>query len=445
MKNGNRWTKALLWIAGSLAGLAVVAVVAVFVFIKYIENPANAFSELNQTPSPTATVTPSPTPEASPSGAEETATPTPEITPEPTPEYKFEQQRINILLLGADSSVERVEAGMNFRTDTMILVSVNFTDNTVDMISIPRDSYVRINGGETKNKINAAFTFGGGADGDGYEYSMNTVEHLLGVQVDYYVGFGMNVVKKVVDAVGGVDYDVDIAMTMNGRKLEKGMQHLDGQQVLDYCRYRKGGRGDVDRVERQQRILFALYEQMLSSNQVANIPKIYQAVQEEIDTNLSLTQIATLAYFGKNLSMDDLSRYTIPGNGQYVGDRSYYLIYQNEKNEMIKEIFGVDGPFDETMTIEAIEEAYAQSYPEEFLPEEGDGVTGDGQTDSSTTGDSSLKDEVYRLLNFVRAYGDLENDDVQDLLSTLDWALASDDPAVWQQAIDAAKALFPDA
>ena len=75
MKNGNRWTKALLWIAGSLAGLAVVAVVAVFVFIKYIENPANAFSELNQTPSPTATVTPSPTPEASPSGAEETATP----------------------------------------------------------------------------------------------------------------------------------------------------------------------------------------------------------------------------------------------------------------------------------------------------------------------------------------------------------------------------------
>ena len=83
--------------------------------------------------------------------------------------------------------------------------------------------------------------------------------------------------------------------------------------------------------------------------------------------------------------------------------------------------------------------------PEEFLPEEGDGVTGDGQTDSSTTGDSSLKDEVYRLLNFVRAYGDLENDEVQDLLSTLDWALASDDPAVWQQAIDAAKALFPDA
>lgn len=54
---------------------------------------------------------------------------------------------------------------------------------------------------------------------------MNTVEHLLGVQVDYYVGFGMNVVKKVVDAVGGVDYDVDIAMTMNGRKLEKGQQH----------------------------------------------------------------------------------------------------------------------------------------------------------------------------------------------------------------------------
>lgn len=71
---------------------------------------------------------------------------------------------------------------------------------------------------------------------------------------------------------------------------------------------------------------------MLSSNQVANIPKIYQAVQEEIDTNLSLTQIATLAYFGKNLSMDDLSRYTIPGNGP-VRRRPLLLSHLPEREE----------------------------------------------------------------------------------------------------------------
>ncbi|MDR2515218.1 MAG: LCP family protein [Christensenellaceae bacterium] len=344
-------------------GLLLACGITVFAFANYIQNPENAFSELEirATPTPELTAEPTIAPLAS-STPEATATPDPPETP---PDYEFEKKRINILLLGADSSVERVEAGLNFRTDTMILVSVNFTDKKVDMISIPRDSYVRINGGNTRNKINAAFTFGGGAKKDGYQYAMNTVKEVLGVQVDYYVGFGMNVVKKVVDAAGGVDYDVDIAFTMNGRRLEKGLQHLDGQQVLDYCRFRHSGRGDVDRVERQQKILFALFEQMLSTKQIMNIPKIYQAVQEEIDTNLDFTQIATLAYFAKDLSMADLQRYMLPGDGRYIGTTSYYIIYQEQKNKMVKEIFGIEGPFDSSMTLAAIESAYLASHPEQ--------------------------------------------------------------------------------
>ncbi len=434
-KRMGKGTKTLLWIGGILIGLALALVLAVFLFIEYIKDPTNAFEELELSPTPVATATP--TPEITPPPA--TATPEPTVTPEPTPEYKFEQQRINVLLLGADSSVERIEAGMNFRTDTMILVSVNFAEHKVDMISIPRDSYVRINGGETKNKINAAFTFGGGADGDGYEYAVNTVEHLLGVDIDYYVGFGMNVVKKVVDAVGGVDYDVDIAMTMNGRRLEKGMQHLTGQQVLDYCRYRKGGRGDVDRVDRQQRMLFTMYEQMLSAKKVASIPAVYRAVQSEIDTNLTVPQIATLAYFGKDLTMDEIERHVIPGNGQYVGDRSYYLIYQNEKNDLIREIFGVEGPFDETMTVEAIEQAYLESHPEEMLPDEG------AETLPEEGGSSVSREELEEAYDYVQAYGDLSSQTVMDLLDTLDWALSTDDEQVWRQALSQARAIFPDA
>ena len=82
-----------------------------------------------------------------------------------------------------------------------------------------------------------------------------------------------------------------LPLPLRPRETKKGMQHMDGQQVLDYCRWRKGGRGDVDRVDRQQRMLFKIFETMLATNQVKNIPDIYAAVQENIDTNLSTLRL----------------------------------------------------------------------------------------------------------------------------------------------------------
>ena len=135
--------------------------------IAYVSNPKNAFSELEETRKVDLVATPEPTPEptATPEQTDEALTPEPTATLEPEmtqPDYDFEKKRVNILLLGADSSTERISAGMNFRTDTMILVTVDFDNKDVDMISIPRDSYMRINKGGKFNKINAAFTFGGG-------------------------------------------------------------------------------------------------------------------------------------------------------------------------------------------------------------------------------------------------------------------------------------------
>ena len=415
----------------ALAALLLCAVGGGIWLVHYISNPQNAFSELRGEEN-TVSLAPTPTPTAAPESAAPEATPSP--TPEPTatpPDYEFSSNRINILLLGADSSIERVEAGMNFRTDTMILVTVDFDNKKVDMISIPRDSYVRINEGSRFNKINAAFTFGGGRDKDGYAYAMNTVSDLLGVPVDYYVGFGMNVVKDVVNAMGGVDYDVDIAFTLNGRKTEKGLQHMDGQAVLDYCRWRKGGRGDIDRIDRQQRILFAIFEQMLKTDQVVNIPDIYAAVQENIDTNLDTLQIATLAWFAKDLSMDDIARHTVPGNGQYVGSTSYFIVYQDEKNEMVEEIFGVEGPFDEDITLEAIEARVAAE--EGWLS--GGAVTGEDLT--------ALQLQAQDMLAFMDASADLSVPEVASAYSALQSALQSGDAAALQSAIAGAQALLP--
>ena len=153
-------------------------------------------------------------------------------------------------------------------------------------------------------RVNTAFSAGGGINKHGFDYSMKTVAMLLGdIPISYYIGFNMNVVKDVVNAMGGVDYDVDTEVNMNGRVYHPGMQHLDGQGVLDYSRQRKGT-SDIARVDRQQRILLAIFNQMKQTNQIVNIPKIYSAVSSNMQTNLSMTQISALALFANKIGME---------------------------------------------------------------------------------------------------------------------------------------------
>ena len=110
--------------------------------IAYVSNPKNAFSELEETQKVDLVATPEPTPEptATPEQTDEALTPEPTATPEPEmtqPDYDFEKKRVNILLLGADSSTERISAGMNFRTDTMILVTVDFDNKDCLLYTSP--------------------------------------------------------------------------------------------------------------------------------------------------------------------------------------------------------------------------------------------------------------------------------------------------------------------
>lgn len=279
-----------------LAALILICAAAIGIFYIRINNPANVFDHLSGTPAPVdvtptpAQETPAPTDAAATPAVTESAEPTPEPTPTPISEAELEsmadlsfmKNRVNILVLGIDRSEERLESN-SFRSDTIILVTVNFKTGDVDMISFPRDSYVKLYNKNGKlidqldpyNKINEAFSRGGMMKKGGYQSEMNTVSALLGgIPVNYYVSFDMTAVKEIVNAMGGVDYDVDIEVRMNGRELHPGMQHLDGQGVLDYCRQRKGS-SDTARADRQQRMLKAIFNQMKSTGQIANIPKIY--------------------------------------------------------------------------------------------------------------------------------------------------------------------------
>ena len=136
----------------------------------------------------------------------------------------FMKDRVNVLITGIDYSQER-EGRLDFRTDTILLISVNFATGEADMLSIPRDSYADIAFTENKWKINGAFMYAGGAEGDGFECMMETVSGTIGgIPVNYYLAVEMQAVKDIVNIIGGVWYDVDYEINMNGRHLDKGYQ-----------------------------------------------------------------------------------------------------------------------------------------------------------------------------------------------------------------------------
>lgn len=332
-------------------GIVALAIVGRYIYVMFI-NPMSAFDK------PQGLATPSPVIAATPESGN-TPAPTPVPTPTLSPEealkaqadMEFMKNKVNILMLGWDQSPEREDEDSalyrdednNFRSDVLILLTIDFSSKRVDMISIPRDTYAPIYNTKGRWKINAAFAKGGSVKGDGFTYAMNTVGDLLGVPIEYYAGVDMIGLKNVVDAMGGVDYDVDVKITLNGRVLEKGQQHLNGQQVLDYCRARKGISTDVGRADRQQRMLFSIFEQLKSRNQLVNVPNIYNSVKDDIHTNLNAEQIAALAVFAMQLDMGDLNRHTL--QGEYISDvynASFYVLYNSKLKSLVKEIYGID-------------------------------------------------------------------------------------------------------
>lgn len=362
MEKKNKNSKASFYIIIALAVLLIGGAVFALSFFSDISDPGSMFEEAAEeiAAAPEVQATPEPAPEPTPS-----PTPDPDAVLSQQADQEFMSNRTNILLLGIDESEEREEWG-SFRTDTIMLVTIDFSTNDVALISIPRDSYVKIynSNGELydelapMDKINSAFSSGGGAEKKGFEYTMNTIEKLLGIPVDQYCAFNMNVVKDVVDAMGGVDYYVDVEVNMNGRHLDIGQQHLDGQAVLDYCRQRKGS-SDIARIDRQQRMLEAILNQLKSTNQIVKIPSIYSAVESNLMTNLSFRQISSLALVALRMDMAQLSRYTLDGHANDIYGRSCWCLDVAKLEKLVKTVWGknvtLDPEIDEEYILTQIE------------------------------------------------------------------------------------------
>jgi polyisoprenyl-teichoic acid--peptidoglycan teichoic acid transferase len=256
----------------------------------------------------------------------------------------FMDGKVNVLLLGIDESRERADWN-GFRTDTIMLLCIDFDNKKIDLISIPRDSLVWVHGYGGKARINTAFGQGGGYKKDGFEYLMETISKMTGgVQVDRYFCVDMEAFKKIVNAVGGVDYYVDVEISTSDAHIDVGQKHLWGYQVLAYCR-QKVGSSDIARIGRQQRMIHAIIERIQEKKLIVFLPHIYNDVKDDVYTNLTIKQISALALFAMDFNIDDLTVHKVEGGYLDIAGVSLWGINQPKLEKLVKSVFGLDVSF----------------------------------------------------------------------------------------------------
>ena len=236
----------------------------------------------------------------------------------PSPTGLLEQPagQTNILLLGSD---QRPSDG-GFRTDTIILVTLNSELGTVNVTTFPRDLYVYIPG-YTVQRINTAFAFGD------FESLALTFEYNFGVHPDHYVLINFWSFVEIVDSLGGINVQVERTFTdhrdgYGDYTVPAGSVHMDGQTVLWYVRARYTT-SDFDRGRRQQEVLEAIGNRLLSLNALTRAPELYEIYRNNVTTDLSVENVLSMIPLAAKLSDSSrIHRFAI-GPGQVYNWTNY--------------------------------------------------------------------------------------------------------------------------
>ncbi len=245
-----------------------------------------------------------------------------ELAYAPPPPPPVESDRINVLLMGID---RRGGSGWGWRTDTMIIVTVDPTNSTAGMLSIPRDLQLEIPG-NGEHRINVANVRGYQSNypGGGPALLKRTIEVHFGIPIDYYVMVDFQSFQTIVDTLGGVDVNVPRALhdtkypnpqpgDLYGMKtvhFDAGWQHLDGQRALEYARSRMST-SDFDRAKRQQLILLAIREKALNLNLIPKLPSLAATMGNSVKTDMTLDEMIELARLAPQINMDSIKSVVI--------------------------------------------------------------------------------------------------------------------------------------
>lgn len=214
----------------------------------------------------------------------------------------------NILVLGVDSRGEE-----NSRTDTMMLVSHNKETDDVKVVSFMRDIYAAIPGYQSY-KLNTAYYLGG------VDLLADTLRSMFGIEIQHYALVDFTSFETLVDiaAPGGVEIDVEKDMSeLIGVSLTQGNQTLNGKELLGYARFRADNEGDFGRVRRQQQVIAALKEEMISISSVPKLPKLAGAAQGYVQTDMPMLDQVKMATDLATGGAGEVERLTIPVEGSY--------------------------------------------------------------------------------------------------------------------------------
>lgn len=303
----------------------------------------------------------------------------------------------HIMVMGVDRRSDDIG-----RSDTLMVVTVNKTAGKAEILSLPRDTRVQIEGNDY-DKINHAYAFGGS------KLTRKTVEDLLGVPMDYYVLVDIKAFERIIDAMDGIDIDVEKRMYYedpwddNGGlviDLYPGMQHMTGDKAIQYVRYRDG-EGDIGRIGRQQHFMRAVMEKMLSPAILPKLPQLVEEIRSAVETDMPLTEMAALSQLLPSVRENGVASVMAPGKPAYLEDVSYWLPDIMGIRTLIAGQMGGELADNALANAEKVRAEYDESLPKGLtVLEENAGAAGkrqtedkqqDGQEQVQTGGEKILK------------------------------------------------------
>ncbi len=295
------------------------------------------------------------------------------------------------------------------RTDALMVATMDTKQKTINVLNIPRDTMCNNGEGESWRKINAAYGMK-----KGIEQTKIEIERIMGFQPDKYVIVNFDGIAAVVDAIGGIEYEVPFRMEYSDPSqnldidLYAGNQTLDGKKTVDFLRWRHNNdysmqypNGDEGRVENQQKFLKAVAKQVLKLENVTKIKDITNAVFENVKTDFTAGELLWMGMQAVQINNDNIQFFTLPGYGQMstAGSSlalSFFFPYEKETLELVNKYFN---PYEEPITeldiVSGPEGGYSAVSPSSGGDD--DYVWGDtsGESSGSSGGDGYISNPSY--------------------------------------------------
>lgn len=247
----------------------------------------------------------------------------------------MQKSYVNALLCGVDKD--------GYRTDVLIFAQMNLITNTINMVQIPRDTYVDIN--HIDKKINSAYGY------NKEEQLFKEVSYILpGVEIDKYMLVNIKGFREIIDAIGGVEFNVPATLKYDDPyqdlhiDLNKGMQNLNGKKAEQLVRFRKDNDGNdietllgISRVDMQREFIYTAIDQILSVKNVLKVPKLISIATDNVTTNFTYNDIAKYAPMVLKIGTDSINIMSLPGEDRYEYGAWYFIHDRAATSQMINQ------------------------------------------------------------------------------------------------------------